>query len=231
MRWRWLLFLSLLAGIGLVGWFAVGRLEAPGHARVRPVPPGDREIAWIAPATSGDAWERLVAALSQLQQLGAKIPAGAHLHVELDKAFLDLTADVPEIALRLGGSQAPRLWVRWYKLSGDNDSRQWIANLQERGTAPLAIVGGDTSDRALALAQALKDAEPVWKGPAPLLLITTATADRYFPGDRDANLMAHEEWPKLMGVYPGRSFRFAFTNKRMVQTVLDFVRQTPQVWP
>lgn len=224
MQWRWLLFLSLFAGIGLAGWFVVRRLDAPGQAGVRPVPPGDHEIAWIAPATSGDGWERLVAALTQLQQ------AGTVLHVDLDKAFLDLTADVPEIALRQGGPQAPRLWVRWYKLSGDNTSRQWIASLQARDTPPLAVVGGDTSDRALALAQALKDAQAGWKGPAPLLLITTATADRYFPSDRDA-LMAHEEWPKLMSVYPGRSFRFAFTNKRMVQAVLDFVRQTPLVWP
>ncbi len=234
MRYRWLLFLTLCAGVGLAGYFvgkSLGLWAAPNQASVRPVPAGHQEIAWIAPATSGDAWERLVAALAQLQEQGSKRSGSATLHLDLDKAFLDLSAEVPEIALALGGSSAPKLWVRWYKLSGDNNSRQWIASLQKRDTPPLAIVGGDTSDRALALAEALKDAQAGWRGPAPLLLITTATADRFFPSDRDADVTAHEEWPKLMSVYAGRSFRFAFTNKRMVQAVLDFVRQTPQVWP
>ena len=232
MRYRWLVFLALMAGVGLAGFFAargLGIWSAPSQAR--PVPVGDQEIAWILPATSGDAWERLVAALKQLQQDLPKIQAGGPLELDLDKAFLDLTADVPEIALSRAGPTAPKLWVRWYKLSGDNDSRQWVANLKARGRPPLAIVGGDTSDRALALAEALRETRDQWPGPAPLLLITTATADRFFPKDRDANMTAHEEWPKLMGVYAGRSFRFAFTNKRMVQAVLDFVRQTPQVWP
>ena len=214
MRYRWLLFLALFAGIGLAGYLVARILDTSSQASVRPVPPGHQEIAWIAPATSGDGWERLVAALTLLQERGSKPAGGAALRLDLDKAFLDLSADVPEIALTLDGSAATSLWVRWYKLSGENNSRQWIANLQKRDTPPLAIVGGDTSDRALALAEALKDAQGGWRGPAPLLLITTATADRYFPSDRDGNLVAHEEWPKLMDVYPGRSFRFAFTTAK-----------------
>lgn len=233
MRYRGLVFFLSFAGVGLAGYLAawtLGIWNAPGQAQVRPVPPGHQEIAWIAPATSGDAWERLVAALKLLQQDWPKLQRGATLDVDLDKAFLDLTADVPEVGLRLGPGDANKLWVRWYKLSGDTDSRQWIVNLRQRDRPPLAIVGGDTSDRALALAKALADARKQWTGPAPLLLITTATADRYFPKERDV-VTAHADWPKLMGVYAGRSFRFAFTNQRMVQAVLDFVRQTPQVWP
>lgn len=232
MRYRGLVFVLLFAGVGLAGYFAawsLGIWNAPGQAQVRPVPPGHQEIAWIAPATSGDAWERLVAALKLLQQDWPKLQSGA-LELDLDRAFLDLTAEVPEIGLRLGPGDAGKLWVRWYKLSGDTDSRQWIVNLRQRGTPPLAVVGGDTSDRALALAKALADAHKHWPGPAPLLLITTATADRYFPKERDT-ITAHEDWPKLMGVYAGRSFRFAFTNQRMVQAVLDFVKKTPPVWP
>lgn len=233
MRYRWLVFLFLFAAVGLAGYFAartLGIWNAPGQAQVRPVATGHQEIAWIAPATSGDAWERLVAALKLLQQDWPKLQPGVTLDLDLDKAFLDLTADVPEIGLRLGPGDAGKLWVRWYKLSGDTDSRQWIVNLRQRGVPPLAVVGGDTSDRALALAKALADARKHWSGPAPLLLITTATADRYFPKERGA-VTPYADWPKLMGVYAGRSFRFAFTNQRMVRAVLDFVRQTPQVWP
>ncbi|MCI0681211.1 MAG: hypothetical protein L0Y71_03830 [Gemmataceae bacterium] len=231
MRYRSLVFVLLLAGVAVAGYVAartLGIWSVPGQ--VRPVPPGDQEIAWILPATSGDAWERLVAALKLLQQDWPKLQPGTKLELDLDKAFLDLTADVPEIGLRLGPGGRHKLWVRWYKLSGDTDSRQWINTLRQRGTPPLAVVGGDTSDRALALATALADARKLWSGPAPLLLITTATADRYFPKD-GAAITAHEHWPKLMGVYAGRSFRFAFTNQRMVDAVLDFIRQTPQVWP
>jgi hypothetical protein len=233
MHARWLVLLALLAVAGTAGYGAARRWglgAAAGEARARPIPPGCHEIAWIAPATSSDSWERLVAALRQLQQDWPKLQPGTALDINLDKAFLDLTTDVPEIALGPAGSSA-RLWIRWYKLSGENDSERWVANLRERGAPPLAVVGGDTSDHALALAQALRDARDSWAGPAPLLLITTATADRYAPKERDAAPPSHEDWPTLIGVYPGRSFRFAFTNTRMVEAVLDFVRQMPQVWP
>jgi len=205
------------------GWFE------PVAAPVRPVPPGSRELAWIAPATSGETWERLVAALTQLERDWPTLHDGATLDIDLDRAFLALTADVPEIGIRVGGGDAT-LWIRWYKLSGENDSRQWIGSLQKRGTPPLAVIGGETTDRALALAEALQEMRDAWQGSAPLFCITTATAERYFPRGKTGPAGAHDQLPKLMSVYPGRSFRFAFTNSRMVEAVLDFVRQTPQVW-
>jgi hypothetical protein len=217
-----LLLAGLIAAIGWGGWFM------PVAAPVRPVPPGARELAWIAPATSGESWERLVAALMQLQR-DWPTHDGAGLEVDLDRAFLALTADVPEVGIRVGGTESTLL-VRWYKLSGENDSRQWIASLQKRGTPPLAVIGGDTTDRALALAEVLQETRDAWDGSPPLFCITTATAERYFPRGGPAPLGAHDQLPKLMSVYPGRTFRFAFTNSRMVEAVLDFVRQTPQVW-
>ncbi len=231
MRFRWIVYFVLLAGAGVAGALATRSLGlwTPDTA-VRPVPPGDQEIAWIAPATSGDAWERLVAALTQLQQDWSQIHGGQAFSLQLDRAFLEMTAEVPEIGLNVGGSKG-RLWIRWYKLSGDNDSNRWIANLRGRQTPPLAIVGGDTSDRALELARALRDNEQQWTASAPLFLITTATAERYAPKDSEADQIPHEDWPTLMSVYAGRTFRFAFTNSRMVQAVLDFVQETPQVWP
>lgn len=234
MRAWWAIFLVVAVGVGLLGYEVARRFGIWGtatQAQVRPVRAGDQEIAWIAPATSGDSWERLVAALKQLQKDWPEQYDGKQLQLDLDKAFLDLTADVPEIALGFAGPERPRLWIRWYKLSGENDSAQWVANLRQRNTPPVAIVGGDTSDRALALAQPLAQCRERWSGPVPLLLITTATAERYFAKASEAGLTAHDAWPKLMSVYSGRSFRFAFTNTRMVEAVLDFIRETPQVWP
>jgi hypothetical protein len=218
--------LGLAALIAIVGW---SQWFEAAQAAVRPVPPGCQEIAWIAAATSAEPWERLVAALKQLQRDWPTLYPGQALQLNLDRAFLDLTADVPEIGLGLAGNDA-MLWIRWYKLSGENDSAQWVASLRKRGNPPVAIVGGDTSDRALAMAQALEEIKNAWAGPAPLFCITTATAERYSAKERAPGLTPHEQWPKLMAVYPGRTFRFSFTNSRMVEAVLDFVRDTPQVW-
>lgn len=236
-RTRLVLASALLLLAGLIAVVAWGGWFDSAAAPVRAVPPGSRELAWIAPATSGETWERLVAALKQLQRDWPTLHDGAVLDIDVDRAFLALTADIPEIGIRLRGSGGANsgqagstLWIRWYKLSGENDSGQWIASLRKRGAAPLAVIGGDTTDRALALAEVLEETRQSWEGSPPLFCITTATAERYFPRGGTVAPGAHEQLPKLMSVYPGRSFRFSFTNSRMVEAVLDFVRETPQVW-
>ncbi|HUR52810.1 MAG TPA: hypothetical protein VMZ71_01680, partial [Gemmataceae bacterium] len=113
--------------------------------------------------------------------------------------------------------------VRWYKLSSDATAADWIKSLATRSPAPLAVIGGGSSDRALDLAKAMA-AQTEWKGERPLLLVTTATADEVeYGGDG-----AHSE---LIDVYPGRSFRFCFTNKQMAEAVTDYVTQDPRLRP
>jgi hypothetical protein len=219
--------LALLLGLGV--FLAVRDLASAGTLQPRSVPAGSQEIAWLAPATSGDSWERLVAALELLQKderRGAG-PAGPGkaLRVNYDNAFLPLTADVPEVALYFDDAPDAKLWVRWYKLSGETPSRDWFKKLIERGHPPLAVIGGDTSDRALSQATALEKVRDKWSGPAPLYFITTATAERYDPRVYQTGEVIHTSWPRLMDVYPGRMFRFCFTNARMVEAVLDFVQQ------
>lgn len=199
-----------------------------GPNRVLAVSAGDQEIAWIAPATSGENWERLVKAVRILSERWVATHGGEPLLVDTERAFLPLTADVPEIGLRFPKSGT--LWIRWYKLSGGNDSAHWLGGLVRRGTPPLAVVGGDTSDRALRLAENLQRVRDSWSGAAPLFLITTATAERYLPPGRPDLELQADEWPRLMAVYPGRTFRFAFTNTRMVETVLNFAER-PKLWP
>ena len=192
---------------------------------MRAVPAGHQEIAWISPATSGDSWERLVAALELLK----KDPTYYQFRVNFDKAFLPLTADVPEVALYFDDAPDIKLWIRWYKLSGENPSPTWFDKLIQRGTPPLAIIGGETSDRALYQSRALQDVRAQWPGPPPLYFITTASAERYYPRDYQTGEVPHPTWPKLMEVYDKRTFRFCFPNTRIVEAVLDFVHQNPQV--
>src|SRR5450755_887142 len=105
-RFRLIFPLALLLLCAAALFLPVGHWGGAGVAEVGAVPPGHQEIAWISPATSGDSWERLVAALELLQKESAVSPPGGNptlwgksFHVNVGRAFLPLTADVPEIAL------------------------------------------------------------------------------------------------------------------------------------
>jgi hypothetical protein len=234
-RNRLLLIAVVTLLIPTAGYFALRALGVfePVHL-YRPVPSGHQEIVFLAPATSVDAWERLVAAVDALYQESQKSPAGKpRLQVNKDRAFVELTADVPEVALWVDGSEDARLWIRWYKLSGEVNTARWINLLTERETPPLAVIGGDTSSRALKVARALEEAreQKKWQGPAPVLMITTATVDRYIPQGVAIYETTNEKWPLLIDIYKGRSFRFSFTNTRMAKVVLEFIRTQDKYAP
>ena len=203
-------------------------LGLPALAEVKPVPAGHQEIAWLAPATSDEAWERLVAGVRYLiQQWPTLVPNTPPLEANFERAFLDPTADIPEVGLYFQGRQKAVLWLRWYKLSSEIGSRLWLQKLTARKPPPLAILGGDTSDRAVHQGQLLTEHLADWQGKPPLFLVTTATADRHYRGDFK---LTRKNWPKVMEVYKDRSFRFSFTNARMADAVMEFVRQHPEVW-
>lgn len=193
-------------------------LWGPASAQVvpRPVPAGDQEVVWLNTATNAVAWERFVAAVRQL----AGRP-GAPLKIVADEnAFPSQTASVPELAIAVPGA-AGRLWFRWYKLTGETGAAGWVQALAGRSPPPLAIVGGGSTDRARHLALALCRL-PAPLAARPLLLVTTATSERVDCEGQACDLMA---------VYPGRSFRFCFTNRQMVQAVTHFVWQQDALRP
>ena len=199
------LLLTVAAGLGIVKFNATRtQIQA-----VR-VPPGDQEIAWFHTATSTGTWERFV---TGVQHFGAKTPGW---EVDDSRAYPDRSTDVPEVTVRRAGS-AHFLRIRWYKQSSQAKVVDWVKALSERSPPPLAVMGGGSTDRALELAETLQANTDRWKGPNPLLLITTATANSYHSS---RNEYAIED---LLGVYPGRSFRFCFTNRQMAEAVLDFV--------
>lgn len=186
------------------------------------VPAGDQEVAWIHAATSGPSWERFVAGVHRARR------DWPELEVDDSRAFLDQTTAVPEIVLGKSGSTS-RLRIRWYKLTSETPSARWVRTLARRNPPPLAFIGGGSSDRAVDLALALAEQKD-WAGAAPLLLITTATANTVVIDPDRAP--AGEAGPKrLMDIYPGRSFRFCFTNEQMAQAVVDFVWSQPDLRP
>jgi hypothetical protein len=219
---RRLLWLLTAAAMLAAGLFARSLLRG-GADLPPPVPPGDQEVAWIHAATSGSSWERFVAGVHRCRHDWPR------LYVDDSRAFLDQTTAVPEVVLGVEGTPA-RLHVRWYKLTSTDNERQWVARLATRERPPLAFIGGGSSDRAVDLARALA-AETSWNGPAPLLLITTATANGVLPdAPADGGPPALGQTP-LTDLYPSRTFRFCFTNRQMAQAVVDFLWSQPDLRP
>jgi hypothetical protein len=217
-------FVLLAVALGVVAtrfdWFR----GSHGGPRPLAVPAGDQEIAWLHNPTAFETWENFVWAVKRAEMAGES-PSG--LEVDDAGAYPDRTTDVPEVVIRRKGFSGS-LRIRWYKVTDEATQEAWVNALAVRDPAPIAVLGGWTSDRAKELADAMRDAK--WSGPKPLLFMTQATADEvYSENDRGGG-------PSLVGVYD-RSFRFCFTNKQMAEAVTDYVlsdptlRPGPVVWP
>ena len=68
------------------------------------------------------------------------------------------------------------------------------------------------------------------------MLLTTATADRVpAPGNRDGGKEdiagAEEQRVELSKLYPGRTFRFCFTNRQMATAITRFIWSRPELRP
>jgi hypothetical protein len=178
------------------------------------LPENDQEIAWIYPATSGVTWDQFVRGVRRYEE-GAEGQA-AGLRVDYRRAYPEQTSATPELVLSRSGSN-DRLHIRWYKLTSETDVAYWVRRFSESRKPPLAVLGGSTSDRARDLAVALQKAREASGRPTPLLLITTATADRVHLLDEA------DEGPELNRIYPDRTFRFCFTNSQMAEALVSFV--------
>lgn len=206
-----------------------------GAARPQPLPlrPGEQEIAWLYPATSTSQWERLAKAVEQARdRLKTRFPG-------LDWAH-DSTGGpahaAPSVSLKWPGG---RLVFRWYKLTSQWTPRDWVEALQARDPPPLAIIGGNNSFWARALAVEMSRAAGEDPPPtSPLLLLTNATADRVrdnAEGDDNQMLEGCGEDDgrnvPLSSIYPKRTFRFSFTNRQMATAVTRFIWTRPELTP
>ncbi|VTT98444.1 unnamed protein product [Gemmataceae bacterium] len=223
MRKWWVWVLTVAAAGGLVVAYLPGLLAPRAAGRPRPVPAGDREIAWLHNPTAFDAWENFVWGVKRAEMAGDGGPDG--LEVDDSRAFPDKTTSVPEVVLRRKGF-AGAVRFRWYKLTNTSTQEHWVKALAAADPPPLAVLGGWSSDRARVLADAMRSAK--WRGERPLLFLATATADRVDPDEDDAARGVSS--PNLISIYD-RSFRFCFTNRQMAASVTDFVMSDPTLRP
>ncbi len=211
---RWLFRPSaLFVLVGVLVVAAVAWVYYSTRLPSRPVPlpaaEEDREIAWLNYATSTTAWQRFVQAVVAV----TGVEPGP-------ETFPRLTTSVPEIAVPLPG-QKGKLRIRWYKLTNEWNARYWLKALVHARTPPLAIIGGTTTDSATEQARELRQAvADLDEKDRPLLLLTTATADRVpsetAPADPDDSV-------PLIDLYPARTFRFCFSNRQMGEAITRFI--------
>jgi hypothetical protein len=224
------LLLLALSG-ALVGGAVLAFRGGPTLLRPTPLPVATdaHEIVWLYAATNASNWERFVAAVERLQR---RFPV-MELHTE--GAFPPQTTVVPEVVLGFPPERR-RLVFRWYKLTSDWKTRDWVEALARRQPPPLAVIGGNSSDTARDLAFRMREACAVLPPASrPLLLLTTATADRVPPEEGTAEPAPddHEEpyGVPLSRVYEGRTFRFCFTNRQMASAVTQLVGSQADLRP
>ena len=228
-RWSVLVAVAVVVGLGLgVGVWAAFVRSPSGLPDPLSVPAGDQEIAWLHTTTGGDTWSLFVIGLKRTEMPVDGQPSG--LSVDDSRAFPEQSTAVPELVVSRAGCDG-KLRIRWYKLSAEATTDRWVRALAARDPAPLAILGGSTSDRAYDLAVAL-DRQADWHGDRPLVFLTTATLDNVYPPNAEPDDHPHHsELRNLLDLYPGRSFRFCFSNAQMVRAVTDFVLQEPTLRP
>ena len=212
-----LIFVSMALALGAATLALWPRIPA-NRALPLAVDRDDREIVWLYAATNSAPWERFVSAIRVARDRLEKESGALGFEIDDCNAFPEQTTTVPEVALAMRGVKG-RLWLRWYKLTSDLKTRDWVAALLQRRPPPLAIIGGSTSDLAIDLARTLKvEATKQRLGAdSPLLLLTTATADA-------AGLERGQgEPPPLTSLYPGLTYRFCFTNRQMAEAVTSFI--------
>jgi hypothetical protein len=227
---RYLFRPSILIALSVavvVGAVAVVFRGPPAQGRPAPLPvlAGEREIVWLYPVTSATSWARFVAAVRRTAK--RLQPSRPSIQADDKSAFPQQTTTVPEVSLSWSGPGS-RFIFRWYKITGDWKTSDWIEALLKRQPPPLAIIGGSSSDSARELAKNLQQCAEELQLPAehrPLLLLTAATADRVAPLNESKAGQPAAEFAglPLMRLYSGRTFRFCFTNKQMATAVSDFI--------
>lgn len=199
-----------LGAIAYVFW------PRPLENRAVPLPlaAGDQELVWLYAATNAAPWERLITAVGNVVARQRQEGSAGSLRLDDSGAFPPQTTAVPEMILSRDGTPG-KLRIRWYKLTSETKTADWVQALLRRQPPPLGILGGGSSDLAIELAGQLQTAAAALglTDRAPLLALTTATADdEPFPTERP-----------LDRIYPDRTVRFCFTNRQMAEAVTAFI--------
>ena len=152
-RWpiRAMIGAAAVAVVGLVVWSVWPRSSGRRPVPLA-VPSGDQEIAWLHNTTGEETWALFVLGMKRAEMAAPGSPGG--LLVDETRAFPAKTTAVPELVVSRAGVSG-KLRIRWYKVSAGATLDAWVEALAARDPAPLAVIGGATSDRAHELALAL----------------------------------------------------------------------------
>ena len=216
--------------LGVAAWLLLQADSVPGTPRPLPVASGTREVAWLYPATSASSWERLVLGVKRAaDRLGLQAAEGG--------ADASSPSQVPEVSIRWGNEA---LVFRWYKLTSAWKASAWAKALARRDPPPLAVLSGSSTYWARVAALALsKECRGLPEQDRPLLLLTTATADNVSVSREEEEggpaleraIDQEGEPTPLNQVYPGRTYRFCFTNRQMASGLTRFVWGCPDLRP
>ncbi|MBY0228436.1 MAG: hypothetical protein K2W96_04060, partial [Gemmataceae bacterium] len=216
--------------LGAAAWLVLQAESVPAVPRPLAVEAGTREVAWLYPATSGTAWERLVLAIKR---------AADRLGLEAVETRADASSPlaVPEASLRWPGGA---LVFRWYKLTSAWRASAWAEALAGRSPPPAAVISGSSTHWAREVALALRaQQDRLPEDERPLLLLTSATADNVSVSREEEEsgpplerARGQEGEPvRLHSLYKGRTFRFCFTNRQMASALTRFVWSSPDLRP
>lgn len=192
--------------------------------------PNQKEIAWVYPASSSSAWERLVSSGKLLRNHPDSFLAKVRFETG-SQTFPELTASVPFFKISHPDSSLTII-VKWYKISSDMKYEDWMKKLFSRTIIPSAIVAGPTTDDAMAIVQAVSKVSAKLNvvKPPPLILTTASsnTLASEFNGTFGPNLA---EDIGLMGIYPEKTFRFGFDNRIMSDAIIRLLWSKPDLKP
>src|SRR5262249_12214218 len=124
-RFTNLILASALLTVAAVAWLLWP--QAPSQPTPLAVPAGDGEIVFLSYATSTSNCERVASAV---QKAAAAAP---ELQADIDdkQVFPRRSTVLPEFALSRRGKSG-RLLCRWYKLTSDWKTEDWVKELLQR---------------------------------------------------------------------------------------------------
>ena len=125
-------------------------------------------------------------------------------------------------AISLRGKTSGRtVRFTWHGDGGLIETRDEVRRLAEGPSPPLAIVGSSNTVLTVALAEALRDASKAGgPGMGPILLVPWATSVSV-----EAPGLGPGAVP-LLGIYPGRTFRFCADNQRLADLAVSCLGAT-----
>lgn len=190
----------LVGGLALASLMAYTLLLADGTRALRAPGADVGDVALVFPEQDSAAWEdfrRGVLACRDRGLIGEVLDGRSVL------------------VMRTRGGH--RLRFLWSPASGFVQTCQVVRELMDRPVPPLAVVGSNNTALTAVLAEAMRDAAgPDPDGGGPALLVPWATALLAEPASPGA------EPVPLLGIYPGRTFRFCPDNRRQAELLVRF---------